>query len=98
MGRNRLDRRAAQKPQKLEGGDVRFDPPDPSTWELDPVHQPRPWTRFMTELYAEPFARGFAAGTRAHGLLLDRRRIAFVHGLAYLSLDLVAPEQIPERI
>ncbi len=77
---------------------LEFRAPDDHMWELDPVHQPRPWTRFMTELYGEPFARGFAAGTAEHGLLLDRRRIAFVHGFGYLSLDLVEPDRIPERI
>jgi pyruvate,water dikinase len=77
---------------------LEFRAPDASTWELDPVHQPRPWTRFMAEIYAEPFARGFAAGTREHGLLLDRRRISFIHGFGYLSLDLVSPTEIPERI
>ena len=54
-------------------GELRFDPPGPGSWKIDPVHFPRPATRYWTEMHPEPFMRGFA---RVHALLrhADRRR------------------------
>jgi pyruvate,water dikinase len=75
-----------------------FRAPDASSWELDPVHYPRPVTRFHAELYPEPFARGFAVGLARHGLLLRTREFAFIHGFAYLTSRMVAPEEIPNRL
>ena len=32
---------------------VRFDPPGPGTWEQDPVHFPRPLTRYFQETHPQ---------------------------------------------
>jgi pyruvate,water dikinase len=75
-----------------------FRAPDASSWELDPVHYPRPVTRFHAELYPAPFARGFAVGLERHGMLLRTREFAFIHGFAYLTSRMVEPEEIPARL
>ncbi len=75
-----------------------FRAPDDSSWELDPVHYPRPATRFHAELYPGPFARGFAVGLERHGLLLRTREFAFINGFAYLTSRMVEPEEIPARL
>jgi pyruvate,water dikinase len=75
-----------------------FRAPDASSWELDPVHYPRPVTRFHAELYPRPFARGFAVGLERHGLLLRTREFAFINGFAYLTSRMVEPDEIPARL
>ncbi len=77
---------------------MEFRAPDASSWELDPVHYPRPVTRFHAELYPAPFARGFAVGLERHGLLLRTREFAFINGFAYLTSRMVSPEEIPTRL
>ena len=39
--------------------ELRLEAPGPGFWELDPVHFPRPVTRYWTEMHPEPFSRGF---------------------------------------
>jgi pyruvate,water dikinase len=74
-----------------------FEPPGPGTWELDPVHFPRPVTRYWTEMHPEPFARGFAEFTRFYGILLETRATAYVNGFAYGSPRPVPESEMPER-
>ena len=75
----------------------RFDPPGPGTWEQDPVHFPRPATRYWAEMHPEPFRRGVAEFTRYYGMLLDTMEMAYVNGIAYRKLVLVGDDQVPER-
>lgn len=77
--------------------DLRFEPPGPGTWEQDPVHFPRPATRYWEEIHPEPFRRGVAEFTRYYGMLLDTMEMAYVNGVAYRALVLVGDDQIPER-
>ena len=37
--------------------ELHFEPPGPGSWELDPVHFPRPMTRYWTEVHPEAFRR-----------------------------------------
>jgi pyruvate,water dikinase len=37
---------------------LKWEPPGPGSWALDPVHFPRPVTRCWTEMHPEPFRRG----------------------------------------
>ena len=39
--------------------ELRFEPPGPGSWELDPVHFPRPVTHYWVEIHPAPFTRGF---------------------------------------
>jgi phosphohistidine swiveling domain-containing protein len=78
--------------------ELRFEPPGPGPWSLDPVHFPRPVTRYFTEMHPAAFKRGFAHGSRFYGLLVDGLEYAFVNGFAYSSMRPAPPEQIPERI
>jgi len=75
----------------------RFEAPGPGTWEQDPVHFPRPVTRYWTEMHPEPFRRGVAEFMRYYGMLLDTMEMAYVDGIAYRKLVPVGDDQVPER-
>jgi phosphohistidine swiveling domain-containing protein len=77
--------------------ELRFDPPGPGTWEQDPVHFPRPATRYWEEIHPEPFRRGVAEFTGYYGMLLDTMEMAYVNGIAYRKLVIVGDDQIPQR-
>jgi pyruvate,water dikinase len=77
--------------------ETRFDPPGPGFWELDPVHFPRPVTRYWSEMHPEPFARGFGEFTRYYGMLLDRMVYAYVNGFAYKQARPVSDDEVPAR-
>jgi rifampicin phosphotransferase len=77
--------------------ELRFEPPGPGTWELDPVHFPRPVTRYWAEMHPEPFVRGFSEFTRFYGMLLDTLTYAYVNGFAYASMRPVADDEVPAR-
>jgi rifampicin phosphotransferase len=62
-----------------------FQPPGPGAWELDQTHFVRPLTPFFSELFAEPFTRGFREGTRRYGMLLDVLVPTTVHGFGYMQ-------------
>jgi phosphohistidine swiveling domain-containing protein len=76
---------------------LRFDPPGPGSWELDPVHFPRPVTRYWAEMHPAPFRRGFSEFTAYYGMLIDTLEYSYIDGFAYKSLVPVAPEQVPAR-
>ena len=65
-GENRRRRRRAERQATSEGGTMsgetttglQFEPPGPGSWGLDPVHFPRPVTRYWAEMHPEPFGRG----------------------------------------
>lgn len=75
----------------------RFEPPGPGSWELDPVHFPRPVTRYWAELHPEPFSRGFGEFTRFYGMLIDTMTYAYVNGFAYSSMRPVPDDEVPRR-
>jgi pyruvate,water dikinase len=80
------------------GADLHFEPPGPGTWELDPVHWPRPVTRYWTETHPEPFQRGIREFTKYYGMLLETMDFRYVNGFAYRSPRPVADEDVPERL
>jgi len=80
-----------------ESTELRFDPPGPGFWSQDPVHFPRPLTRYWTEVHAEPFARGFSEFTRLYGMLLDTMRYAYINGFGYSQGVPVSDEEAPRR-
>ena len=74
-----------------------FEPPGPGSWEQDPVHLPRPMTRYFQETHPLPFKRGTNDFARFYGLLIDGLQIAYVNGFGYNQV-LPAPDgEMPER-
>ena len=51
--------------------ELRFEPPGPGSWALDPVHFPRPVTRYWAETHPEPLKRGTSDFARFYGMLID---------------------------
>ena len=80
-----------------EAAEPRFEPPGPGSWELDPVHFPRPATRYMAETHPEPFRRGVQDFARFYGMLIDGLEYRYVNGFPYKTMHPVAPEEIPQR-
>jgi phosphohistidine swiveling domain-containing protein len=76
---------------------LHFEPPGPGSWELDPVHFPRPTTRYWTEVHPEAFMRGVRDFTRFYGMLLDTLEYQYVNGFAYMAMRPVAENEIPAR-
>jgi phosphohistidine swiveling domain-containing protein len=77
--------------------ELHFAPPGPGFWELDPVHFPRPATRYWTEVHPAACRRGTQEFARLYGLLLDGLDMAYVNGFAYRALRPVADAEVPER-
>jgi rifampicin phosphotransferase len=77
--------------------ELRFDPPGPGTWGLDPVHFPRPATRYWAETHPEAFIRGTSDFARFYGMLIDGMQTAYVNGFAYNTMKPAPEEQIPQR-
>jgi len=74
-----------------------FEPPGPGSWEQDPVHLPRPMTRYFQEIHPIPFKRGTNDFARFYGLLIDGLQIGYVNGFGYNQV-LPAPDaEIPQR-
>jgi len=76
---------------------LRFDPPGPGSWVQDPVHFPRPSTRYWAEMHPEPFARGTSAFMTYYGMPLKVMRMVYVNGIAYRTLEPAPAEEIPQR-
>jgi pyruvate,water dikinase len=77
--------------------ELRFEPPAPGYWERDPVHFPRPMTRYWTEVHPAAFARGTGDFARFYGMLMGSMASAYVHGFGYRSMVPVADEEVPAR-
>ncbi len=77
---------------------LRLEPPGPGPWEQDPVHFPRPMTRYFQETHPASFKRGTNDFARFYGMLIDGLQISYVQGFGYNQV-LPAPEaEIPQRI
>src|ERR1051325_10795383 len=78
--------------------DLSFEPPGPGSWAQDPVHLPRPMTRYFQETHPPALKKGTNDFARYYGLLIDGLQVGYVEGFAYRQV-LPAPEaEIPERI
>jgi len=77
--------------------ELKFEPPGPGSWVLDPVHFPRPATRYLAENHHEPFQRGVREFMAYYGMLLESMEMSFVNGFAYRSLHPVPDEDVPKR-
>ena len=63
--------------------ELRFEPPGPGPWALDPVHFPRPMTRYFQETQPPSFKRGTNDFARFYGMLIDGLEMAYVNGFGY---------------
>jgi pyruvate,water dikinase len=75
-----------------------FTPPGPGSWELDPVHFPRPVTAYWAEMHPEPFSLGYGDFMAYYGLPLQTRVTAYPGGFCYGQMQPVPPEAFPERL
>ena len=81
----------------LTSNQLRFEPPGPGSWLQDPVHYPRPMTRYWQEMHPPACLKGTNDFARFYGLLIDGLQIGYVNGFAYRKV-LPAPQaEIPER-
>lgn len=76
---------------------LHFDPPGPGFWELDPVHFPRPATKYWMEVHPQSFTRGTQEFARGYGLLFDGLTMQYVNGFGYKSALPAPGTDIPAR-
>ena len=79
------------------GTDLRFEPPGPGSWELDPVHFPRPATRYWMEMHPAAFWRGTSEFARSYGMLIDGLDVGYVNAFGYLIVRPVPEDEVPRR-
>lgn len=77
--------------------DLRFESPGPGTWELDPVHFPRPVTQYWIDVHPAAFERGVKEFMAYYGTLLDGMAMQYINGFAYRALVPVAEDELPLR-
>ena len=83
--------------QSATSATLSFDPPGPGHWQQDPVHFPRPLTRYLRETAPASFKGGTGDFARFYGMLIDGIQIGYVNGFAYNQV-LPAPEsEVPVR-
>ena len=75
-----------------------FEAPGPGSWDLDPLHFPRPVTAYWAQMHPEPFSLGFADMTAYYGAPIQTRRAVYVNGFCYGQMEPIAPEAFPERV
>lgn len=76
---------------------LRFEPPGPGSWSQDPVHFPRPVTRYFAEMHPAAFKRGTHSFAEFYGMLIDGLQIAYVNGFAYNQVMPAPDAEIPAR-
>jgi pyruvate,water dikinase len=74
-----------------------FEPPGPGSWNLDPVHFPRPVTRYWTEMHPAPFRRGTHEFMAYYGSLVESIETQYVNGFAYGTMRPAPADEIPQR-
>jgi rifampicin phosphotransferase len=76
---------------------LQYEPPGPGSWNLDPVHFPRPVTRYWTEMHPEPFLRGTSQFMAYYGTPILGMEVQYVNGFAYMTTRPAPDEEIPQR-
>jgi phosphohistidine swiveling domain-containing protein len=79
------------------GAPLTFEPPGPGSWHRDPVHFPRPVTRYFAETHPEPFVRGTSEFMAFYGTPIAGMHCRYVNGFAYSSVQPAPDEEIPQR-
>ena len=85
-------------PSPQTAAELTFEAPGPGSWSLDPVHFPRPATRYFVETQPEPFARGAGEFPEFYGMLVGGMQYAYVNGFPYGTMRPLPDEEIPARI
>ena len=75
-----------------------FEPPGAGSWDLDPLHFPRPVTAYWAEMHPEPFSLGYGDMTAFYGAPFGTRVSAYVNGFCYGQTQLLPPEDFPARV
>lgn len=76
--------------------ELRFESPGPGSWLLDPLHFPRPVTRYWAETHPEPFLRGTHDFAVNYGMLVDGLENAYVNGFVFRQTRPV-PDEVSQR-
>ena len=76
---------------------LHFEAPGPGSWGLDPVHFPRPVTRYFSEMHPEPFLRGTREFMAFYGSPLGGMETQYVNGFSYHSMRPAPDDEIPQR-
>ena len=79
----------------IEAGS-RFEPPGPGTWELDPVHFPRPVSRYYGTT-SHSFRRGTAEVMAYYGMPIEAMLSEVVNGFVYGQRIPLDPAEVPAR-
>jgi phosphohistidine swiveling domain-containing protein len=74
-----------------------FEAPGPGSWNLDPVHFPRPVTRYWAEMHPAPFLRGTSEFMAFYGTPLQGMETQYVNGFAYNAMRPAPDAEIPQR-
>ncbi len=74
-----------------------FEAPGPGSWGLDPVHFPRPVTRYWAAMHPDAFARGTHDFAEYYGMVIDGLQTQYVNGFAYNRMMPAPEEKIPAR-
>jgi phosphohistidine swiveling domain-containing protein len=74
-----------------------FEPPGPGPWKQDPVHFPRPLTRYFQETHPAPFKQGTNDFARFYGMLIDGLQMGYVNGFGYNQVVPAPEAELPER-
>ena len=90
------DHRGNECPKRVRAA-LDFEPPGPGSWNLDPVHFPRPVTRYWAEMHPEPFRRGTHEFMAFYGTPIDSMEAQYVNGFAYNTMHPAPDEEIPQR-
>lgn len=77
--------------------ELRFDPPGPGPWKQDPVHFPRPLTRYFMETHPASFKQGTNDFARYYGMLIDGLEMGYVNGFGYNQIIPAPDAEIPAR-
>jgi hypothetical protein len=77
--------------------ELHFEPPGPGSWKQDPVHFPRPMTRYFQETHPPAFKKGTHDFARFYGMLIDGIQIGYVNGFGYNQVLPAPDSEIPER-
>jgi rifampicin phosphotransferase len=77
-------------------GEVRFEPPNTGSWELDPVHFPRPVTHYYATT-SPSFRRGMAEVMAYYGIPVEATMSEVVNGFVYHQTVPLDPAEIPAR-
>ncbi|MCJ7436894.1 MAG: PEP-utilizing enzyme [Acidimicrobiia bacterium] len=77
--------------------ELRFEAPGPGSWALDPVHFPRPVTRYWVQTHPAAFKRGTNDFARFYGMLIDGLEMQYVNGFAYSTMVPAPDAEVPQR-